>query len=188
MPVIHAGFTTAEGFDFPSEIAHEIVGGTVKAVTQSKVAHAFIVMDLETGPATFEMLNAGITRTDGIVYRPDNTKFLEVYEVPVTEEQLAKLFQALQEWFDSHVGYALVTGCLGAGLASRTNAIIGNEIDEQFNEKFNTMMCSEMSTRLLRIAYPEFILGFRPGAVWPELERQKSSEMGWKLELSYGEA
>lgn len=187
MRIMQAGFVTAEGFDWPSKIGHEIVGGTVKLATRSKFAHAYVVLDVDgAGSVTYEMLKKGITRTDGIVYTQANTKALEIYDIPISDEEYAKIFELLQGWFDSHVGYAMWTGCFGAGAAAVThNDKVGNEIDEHFNERFNTKMCSEMSTELVRVPKPDLLPGRRAGSVWPDLERQACRDEGFYCSLSW---
>ena len=172
MRKIHVQFVTAKGWDLLTDIGHKIVGGTVKAATNSRYAHAALVLDYDDmGPVTYEMLAPGITRTAGRVYSADNTEAFDEVDIPIADAAFVEILAALQKWLDNGVGYALWTGCVAAGVEANVNEKAGNWIDEHWSEQFDTMMCSEMVARCIRIAYPGFMSGIRAGAIPPDDQR-----------------
>ena len=159
-------FCTAKGWDWKTKILHKIIGSTVEAITDSDFAHAAIIVDNKT----YEMLEPGLVETNGRVYTESNTESLEEITIQFTDEQIEKLRWLLNQWESSNVGYALLTGCVAAGVAKYFPSI-GNHIDDYWSDLFNTMMCSEMVTNCIRIKYPDFLQEYESGSVYPELCR-----------------
>lgn len=169
MRKIVAVFCSPKGETVPAQIMHKLTSGVVKAVTNSIYGHAALVLPTTLGANTFEMIWPGITKTEGMKYTEENCYALAQHEIPVSDESFAAIEAKLQEWMGRNVGYALFTGCVAAGTSAVMGPDAGNEIDEHWSRRFDTMMCSEMVTEAIRVAYPDFVPGVAAGAVNPDM-------------------
>ena len=161
MPCIDFIFVSPDGF------IHQAIGGVVRVVTKSNYAHAAIRLSMPEyeEPIIAEMLGLGLLIQDGKKY--DHEETMCMYSLQFSDENYLSAQEMIREWIAVKVKYGLFTDCISTGIAERFGDKYGEEWHDHVGRFYNTMMCSELATRIIRLEYTKMIYGLNPDLVSP---------------------
>lgn len=123
-----------------------IVIDTICRVTNSPWAHVAIGFEDCIIEADF----TGIRKTDAMAY--EGTKTMQVFMIPVTDEQYEAMRREGERWVGARYGY---DDCIVGGLVH----VFGKETADKLFGSIDdprTKNCSALYSHILRFAYPSF--------------------------------
>lgn len=158
-------------FVSPDGFIHEMIGGVVRYFTKSKYSHAAIGIELpflgHPEPVIVEMLGRGLLIESYAKYA-DEVVFCKI-PLYFSDENYIEAQKLVGSFCASKVGYGLFTDCIGGALADFVSEGAGKWWDENVADRFpQNMDCSELSTRVARIQYPDVCAELDANIVTPQ--------------------
>ena len=151
-------FVSPEGF------IHDVIGEVVRKATNFDYAHVALRLDLHEEHCIVEMIAPHITKAPPDKY--DLEKQLLVMPIGVSDSA----FENIEKFIDMHMTnktrYSLAS-CLAGGVADELGCDVGNETADHWADRFDSMDCSELATRVIRFEFPFFMSNYNPKAITP---------------------